>query len=159
MELINQAVIHKTFGEGKIISIGNGYITILFAQGEKKFMYPSAFKQFLSMKDSVCTTFIQAEISTLDAKEAEAAEQKRLLAIQQQESALTAVTTKDSKPAKKVKVFPRANIAFKCNFCDGGKSAEQVGFNGVCSDAVIYNNVEVPLRLPDKRATVTAMAA
>ena len=146
MNLVNQTVIHKAFGEGKIISIENGYITILFSQGEKKFIYPSAFKQFVSMKDPACAEFVQAEIAALEAKEAEAAEQKRLLAMQQQEAALAASAAKDSKPVKKAKVFPRANIAFKCNYCDGGKSAEQVGFNGVCSDAVIYNNIEVEKR-------------
>ncbi len=35
MNLINQTVIHKAFGEGKIISIENGYITVIFPQGEK----------------------------------------------------------------------------------------------------------------------------
>jgi hypothetical protein len=40
----------------------------------------------------------------------------------------------------------RPNIAFKCNYCDGGASNKSVGFNGVCSDAIIYNNIEVEHR-------------
>jgi hypothetical protein len=44
------------------------------------------------------------------------------------------------------KVITRYNIAFKCNYCDGGKSSEQIGFNGVCSDSIIYNNIYVEKR-------------
>ncbi|MHB1152409.1 MAG: hypothetical protein ACYCWE_03905 [Eubacteriales bacterium] len=40
----------------------------------------------------------------------------------------------------------RPNIAFKCNFCDGGKSDTQVGFNGVCSDEVIIDNIRFKKR-------------
>ena len=46
----------------------------------------------------------------------------------------------------KAKAYPRANIAFKCNYCDGGQSAIQVGFDGVCSDKLIRNNIEVENR-------------
>lgn len=37
---------------------------------------------------------------------------------------------KEFRPLRKsVKNIRRANIAFKCNFCDGRQSDEQVGFN------------------------------
>ena len=102
MNLINQTVIHKAFGEGTITTVENGYITILFSQGEKKFMYPYGFKHFLMIKDAACAAYVQAEISAFDAKEAEAAEQERLQSIRQQE-ALASSAAKDRKPAKKVK--------------------------------------------------------
>lgn len=34
------------------------------------------------------------------------------------------------------------NIAFKCNYCDGGKSSEQVGFSGICSNRTIAQNID-----------------
>jgi len=34
------------------------------------------------------------------------------------------------------------NIVFKCNFCDGGKSEQQIGFNGICSDETISYNIK-----------------
>lgn len=37
----------------------------------------------------------------------------------------------------------RNNIAFKCNYCDGGKSKEFVGYKGVCSDETIKYNIKV----------------
>lgn len=145
MDLINQAVIHKAFGEGKVINIENGYIIVLFSQGEKRFLYPSIFNQFLTMKDAACADFVKSEILLEESKVAEDAEKKRLQAMKQQEAFALAMV-KEKKITKKAKSFPRANIAFKCNYCDGGKSSEQVGFNGVCSNAVIHNNIEVEKR-------------
>ncbi len=36
----------------------------------------------------------------------------------------------------------RFNIAFKCNYCDGGASQQRIGYNGICSDEVINYNIE-----------------
>lgn len=36
----------------------------------------------------------------------------------------------------------RQNYAFKCNFCDGGATDSQIGFNGKCSDSMIRYNIE-----------------
>lgn len=35
----------------------------------------------------------------------------------------------------------RPCIAFKMNYCDGGKNFEHVGFYGICSDAIIKYNI------------------
>jgi hypothetical protein len=40
----------------------------------------------------------------------------------------------------------RPNIAFKCNYCDGGKSSSSIGFNGVCSEKIIRYNIDVEQR-------------
>lgn len=47
------------------------------------------------------------------------------------------------KPSKKQM---RANIAFKCNYCDGGSTENSIGFKGVCSDDIIHNNIYVDKR-------------
>src|SRR5690606_23392894 len=56
--------------------------------------------------------------------------------------------TKDAKKRNtiKSKKVARSNIAFKCNFCDGGRTDSRVGFHGVCSDSTIANNIEVEHR-------------
>lgn len=36
----------------------------------------------------------------------------------------------------------RSNVAFKCNYCDGGGESGAVGFNGICSLEVMRHNVE-----------------
>lgn len=51
MQLEGMKVSHMKFGEGKVMELGEKYITILFSQGEKKFLYPNSFKKFLTFKD------------------------------------------------------------------------------------------------------------
>ena len=41
MNLVNQAVVHKIFGEGTVIAHNGDYITIKFAKAEKKFISPT----------------------------------------------------------------------------------------------------------------------
>ena len=36
----------------------------------------------------------------------------------------------------------RANVAFKCNYCDGCTESGAVGFDGICSVEVMRYNVE-----------------
>ena len=43
----NDKVIHKTFGEGTIVSIDDKYIKIRFGNQEKKFYFPASFEQGL----------------------------------------------------------------------------------------------------------------
>ena len=42
---------------------------------------------------------------------------------------------------------PRNNIAFKCNFCNGGASDNNIGYHGVCNDDIIHNNIEIEKRV------------
>jgi hypothetical protein len=39
-------------------------------------------------------------------------------------------------------VLGKTNLAFKCNFCNGGKTNTNYGFNGVCSKDVIEYNIK-----------------
>ena len=52
MNLTNQIVIHKAFGEGTIIEHSGNYLTVSFQMGDKKFIFPDAFRNFLSAKDA-----------------------------------------------------------------------------------------------------------
>lgn len=61
MELTNQKVINKKYGEGKVVSCLNGQIVIRFVGGEKKFLYPEAFVVYLRAVDPN----IQKEIEKL----------------------------------------------------------------------------------------------
>lgn len=51
MQLVGQYVKHSSFGEGIVRSISDRFITIQFMQGDKKFLYPDAFLNFLKLKD------------------------------------------------------------------------------------------------------------
>ena len=41
---VGAAVSHAKFGTGKVIELGGGYVTVSFARGEKRFMFPDAFE-------------------------------------------------------------------------------------------------------------------
>lgn len=142
MDLINLMVKHKVFGEGIIISHENSYITVKFQQGEKKFIFPNVFDGYLTTENNIIAEKIKQKLEHI--KLAEKEEKQRQAELIQQKQSITIPIDRHSNV--KTKIIPRANIAFKCNFCDGGKSDEQIGFHGVCSDDVIYNNIEVEKR-------------
>lgn len=50
-QLLGQPVSHISFGKGIITAVSDQIVTISFAQGEKKFLYPQAFTSFLTLKD------------------------------------------------------------------------------------------------------------
>ena len=53
MNINNQKVAHKKFGEGIVSSHNEKYIVVSFDSVERKFQFPEAFKQFLVAKDSL----------------------------------------------------------------------------------------------------------
>lgn len=131
--LVGKKVNHKIFGIGIIQSVEKDHISVSFDQGNKQFVFPDAFKAaFLTAIDEETSSMIEEILK----KSAPPAPQP------------PPVTTETYSPVKKknYKKVKRENIAFKCNYCDGGKSREQVGFDGVCSDAIIRNNIHVEKR-------------
>lgn len=51
MQILGQGFRHISFGDGVIKDVSGRYITIGFVQGDKKFLYPDAFSDFLELKD------------------------------------------------------------------------------------------------------------
>ncbi len=140
MDIINKIVLHKKWGCGKIIklnvnSTGNDGIEVLFDDFSKPFQYPEAFSGFLKFEDEKYQKYVEELIAKKEAeRELKRLEQERIaqLRVEQQHQ-------KEKKP----KNVPKANVAFKCNFCDGGCSDTCIGFKGVCSDEIIDYNIEV----------------
>lgn len=76
MQLIGQPVKHSKFGKGIVTDWKDTIITVCFDIGEKKFIYPEAFANFLILQNDV----IQKQIQTiLDAREAKKEEDRRAL--------------------------------------------------------------------------------
>ena len=143
MNLKNQIVIYSALGEGTIVEQKEKYLVISFASGRKMFPFPDAFPTYLTAKDPA----IAAEIEMLLKEQAESKLQAQLASERMQEMKLQAMREVAAQPAKsRAKKQERVNIAFKCNFCDGGQSSEQVGFNGICSDEQISKNITVEKR-------------
>ena len=140
MNLKNSIVIHKTFGEGKVTDHTGVYLSILFSQGEKKFMYPDSFKEYLRAKNEAIHIKIKNELAEIEQKNILEQQEKERKASLEKQRVVDERQPLRRKP--KEKVFPRANIAFKCNFCDGGKTSNRIGFNGICSDEIIQYNTK-----------------
>lgn len=144
MNLLNQIVVHRVFGEGVITGQNDNYFSVTFSQGEKKFIFPDSFDSYLKAKDSTVAVEVEKHLERWH-EEKQRAQQVKESQLKQIQERLS--YAKDHTPtATKKKLYPRANIAFKCNFCDGGQSDIQIGYDGICSDPVIYNNIKVENR-------------
>ncbi|MDD2447927.1 MAG: hypothetical protein PHY91_09680 [Tissierellia bacterium] len=151
MDLVGKEIIHETFGEGKIIKDIDNYLTIQFEIGEKNFVFPDAFKSFLKFKNKEDTKILLPDINDKFTKKLEIKRERRKLSekrrmlnikVYDYKNAITKKKTKSSSKPKRIKQ-DSSNIVFKCNFCNGGHSSEQVGFNGICSDDMIKANITV----------------
>ena len=139
MDLINEKVIHKTLGEGRIISVEGDYMSVSFPDREMNMQYPMAFESILQMKNESLAEVIEKEIIAYKSAKEKKDEQenKRINQLLNQPV---------PNPVKHKASIRRENVAFKCNYCDGGKSKTQVGFDGVCSDPIIHNNIFIENR-------------
>lgn len=140
--IIGQIVLHKAFGKGEICDFTDNIIKISFQTGERDFVFPDAFELYLKATDENFHNYVKTLIEEKKIQEEkEKVEKERI----ERENALinSKINKTSAKKNKKKKEIPRENIAFKCNFCDGGKSDEQVGYASACSDDIIYNNIVI----------------
>lgn len=78
IQLINKQVEHSTYGTGTVLTHSADRITVRFAgvTGEKGFLYPDAFGQYLSSTDPAVQQHIQDEMQ-IRAAQAEADKLRR----------------------------------------------------------------------------------
>jgi hypothetical protein len=142
VDLCDQVVKHKVFGKGQIVDLENNYVTVLFdnIEDEKKFSYPSAFGPFLELEDKSFLKQVEKDKNIIIQREAE---NKKIEEKLKKEKMIKAMVD-EAKHSKNTnnKASNRNNIAFKCNYCDGGNSEEIVGYKGACSDKIIEYNIK-----------------
>lgn len=126
------------FGSGTVEAIDEAHIRVRFETGTKKFGFPAAFDRFLS-------TDSPELLDLIDKRRKSIAEQ---LALQKSvpkplpsETALPADPARP-KPVTRTRKVSRAHVAFKCTYCDGGRSDDCIGFKGVCSYGNQLYNIE-----------------
>lgn len=157
LDVTGMKVIHKAFGEGTVKTLSDGYITVQFATGEKMFTYPKAFDGFLSTDDPALLSDLEEWKRIEVKKKARREEEARLAELRRQEekarreelARAAAEARMKSAPAERTraeKTERRKNVAFKCNYNNGGRNAKRIGFCGVYSDEIIWNNIEVEKR-------------
>lgn len=83
MNLINEEITHKVFGNGSIVDQNESVITVNFNDGIKKFVYPDAFGTFIKLNDRDAARNLQKIITEMEI-EKEALEKKRQEEIEQQ---------------------------------------------------------------------------
>lgn len=76
MNILNEEIIHKVFGEGDVVHQDESFITVEFAEDVKKFVYPDAFGQFITLKNRDTAETLKEVISER-MKEKEALEKQR----------------------------------------------------------------------------------
>lgn len=76
MNLINEEITHKVFGEGSIVDQEGSIITVDFNEDLKKFVYPDAFENFITLNNREVAESLD-EIISEKAAEKEALERKR----------------------------------------------------------------------------------
>ncbi|RKD21100.1 malate synthase [Ammoniphilus oxalaticus] len=76
MNLINEEITHKVFGEGNIVDQDGSIITVDFNEDIKKFVYPDVFAEFITLNDRDTAKALEKVIAKRELKE-EALERKR----------------------------------------------------------------------------------
>lgn len=71
MDLTNQKITHKVFGEGSVVSQNDSLITVKFDQEKKVFVYPDAFGNFISLKDPAVAESMKNVVRRLKSEEEE----------------------------------------------------------------------------------------
>lgn len=99
MQLEGARVSHVTFGIGTVTGLTKTMITVLFSQGEKKFLFPDSFSRFLTLEDSAA----QAGVDALLAKRRQAVEEKKQ-AFERKQERLQRI--------RSIKIAPEAQAAF-----------------------------------------------
>src|SRR5699024_1768258 len=88
LNLINEEITHKTFGEGNIVDQDESFITIDFEEGTKKFVYPDAFGKFITLKDRNTAKSLKKVISKIEMEQEELErkreEERKLQVLEQQ---------------------------------------------------------------------------
>jgi len=80
MDLLNQKVVHKSFGDGTIIAFDGKYYTVEFTDGQRRPFMLTAFEKFLTLSDPVIASQVADEIRAVKAAEeaAKAAEEEAI---------------------------------------------------------------------------------
>lgn len=94
MDLINEEVRHKSFGMGQVVGQVDSYVEVRFKEENKKFVFPDAFGEFLTIVDKDIQKKLEGLISKVELKrqieeerlaEERALEQAKLERIQKRE--------------------------------------------------------------------------
>lgn len=135
MDITGKSVRHKKFGTGSITAINSDTISINFNGKERKFALNGVFISLLVGNDETVELLKQCVSDNESKIYAEKCE--RLSQIENKISKARAVLSHNNQRQES----SGFDIAVNLVYCDGGKNESTIGFNGVCSDDVLEENV------------------
>lgn len=106
MNLINEKITHKVFGKGNIVDHDDTIITVDFDDDIKKFVYPDAFKNFITLNDEETAKSLNSVL--LEREKEEAALNK----IREEEKEQLAFEQKRRELLKNHKIHESSQIVF-----------------------------------------------
>lgn len=134
MEIKGKKILHKKFGEGIIKALEEDRIRVEFGGRDRLFACSEAFIRMIRAEDGLisCLNDYIADVENrnTELKANRLAELEKQLRERQTDFAESKEINRDC-----------YNIAVDAVYCDGGRSEDCVGFNGVCSDSVLEQNV------------------
>lgn len=79
--MLNEAVVHRTYGNGNVIRTREGHITVMFQglEEEKTFQYPEAFETYLQFTSSRLQAQAKDDLEQLKLRKNQEQEQKQKL--------------------------------------------------------------------------------
>lgn len=113
MDIINAVVMHKSFGEGTVLTQDNGRVTVQFASKTTAFSYPDAFEKFLIAADQNLQSAIAAELAARKAEKEETQRKKtEALAAKQEEQNRSSAKALISEAAERIKRIDGSKMVF-----------------------------------------------
>lgn len=110
MDLLNEEVRHKSFGTGQVIEQVDSYIKVRFEEGNKRFVYPDAFGEFLTIVDQEVAERVESlrrKVEKKRQKEEQRLAQKRALEQEKRQRRL-----ERERLMKNHKLHPASQVAF-----------------------------------------------
>jgi hypothetical protein len=146
MDLIGKQVIHKSFGDGIVVGSTDSHIEVHFSEGNKTFVFPDAFSEYLIMVDKNTADAIKellqikAEVRKQDEL---VVEEDRLQQIEKRK-----LHFQNAKLLDKHKIDPRSQSVFWCKAEDKDKVfKEWKVFTGLKKSGFCEGQISRPLRL------------
>lgn len=140
-DIIGQKVLHKNLGEGIVTHIMGKILYVRFQEKTVRFEFPEAIGVWLALADNEKAAEVERFMKHKEAPPK--IEIKETAPKRPPDCVLTRVPEGRTQKKKAA----RNNVAFKLNYCNGGKTANIIGFSGVCSEEVIRYNIKTKHRV------------
>ncbi|HHU83594.1 MAG TPA: hypothetical protein GXZ23_00270 [Clostridiales bacterium] len=140
VDLLGAYIKHTSFGVGKVVDLTDTKIKIEFPVGTKMFAFPDAFEEFWQCEDKNTQSKVLEMLTPQKRRKAELNGKKQEQEQEEQAHSIREQTVK--KPSLKILENSESNVAFKCNYCDGGITENGIGYLSVCTDEMICYNIE-----------------